>query len=56
MCGIAGFVAKQGNMLPNSIVLNMADLIHHRGPDDEGFIYLSQDKKVITAGIPAPFL
>jgi asparagine synthase (glutamine-hydrolysing) len=50
MCGIAGFVAKQGNLLHNSIISEMTDLIHHRGPDDEGFIFLKQDHNLITAG------
>jgi len=50
MCGISGFVAKQGDLLPASIISNMTDLINHRGPDDEGFIFLSADQKIITAG------
>lgn len=50
MCGIAGFVARQGNLLPNSVILNMTDLINHRGPDDEGFIFLTQDQKIVIAG------
>jgi asparagine synthase (glutamine-hydrolysing) len=50
MCGISGFIAKQGNLLPDNIILNMTDLIHHRGPDDEGFMFLKQDQKIITAG------
>ena len=50
MCGIAGFIATQGNQLPNNSVLRMTDLIHHRGPDDEGYIFLSADKKINIAG------
>jgi len=50
MCGIAGFVAKYGNPLPNNSVLRMTDLIFHRGPDDEGYIFLSTDKSIRVAG------
>ena len=50
MCGIAGFVAKHGNPLLNSSVMKMTDLIFHRGPDDEGYIFLSPDKSIRVAG------
>lgn len=36
MCGIAGFISK--NILPAKIAKQMADVIRHRGPDDEGFV------------------
>jgi asparagine synthase (glutamine-hydrolysing) len=36
MCGIAGFVLKQG-IATESAVRAMCDQIRHRGPDDEGF-------------------
>ena len=36
MCGIAGFVLKQG-IARESAVRAMCDQIRHRGPDDEGF-------------------
>jgi asparagine synthase (glutamine-hydrolysing) len=50
MCGISGFIARQGNLLPNSAIVKMTDLINHRGPDDEGFLFLNQDRNIITAG------
>lgn len=50
MCGISGFVAKQGNLLPNSVIVKMNELINHRGPDGEGFIFLTPDQRIITAG------
>lgn len=50
MCGISGFIAKQGNLLPNSVIKNMTDLIHHRGPDDEGFILIARDQSIVSAG------
>jgi asparagine synthase (glutamine-hydrolysing) len=36
MCGIAGYVAADGN-LQSSLIRVMCDRIRHRGPDDEGF-------------------
>jgi len=50
MCGIAGFIAKQGKVLPNTLIGEMTDLIHYRGPDDEGFLLVSKDHKIQTAG------
>jgi asparagine synthase (glutamine-hydrolysing) len=50
MCGIAGCIAKQGNLIPNSTILRMAEAIHHRGPDDEGFILYSHSHELETAG------
>ncbi len=35
MCGITGFINKEKNK--KEIIKNMADLIKHRGPDDEGY-------------------
>lgn len=50
MCGISGYISKQDNLLPNSIIFKISDLVNHRGPDDEGYIFLNKDKKIITAG------
>src|SRR6516165_3425513 len=36
MCGIAGFLLREGKAHPESVKA-MTDLIRHRGPDDEGF-------------------
>ncbi len=43
MCGIAGIVYfhKERKVIP-SILKKMADIIHHRGPDDEGY-YIQQN-------------
>ena len=35
MCGIAGFVLRNGKANADSVRM-MTDLIRHRGPDDEG--------------------
>lgn len=50
MCGIAGII--QFNNSSNNIIADaqrMSTLLRHRGPDDEGYIFIS-DKEVITAG------
>lgn len=36
MCGIAGYIAIDGRPASTRVVRAMADLIRHRGPDDEG--------------------
>ena len=36
MCGIAGFVLREGNA-ERQILKAMCDQIRHRGPDDEGY-------------------
>jgi len=39
MCGIVGNVLARADRVPDRAVLQrMADRIHHRGPDDEGFL------------------
>ena len=50
MCGIAGIVKLNNSPfhLPENIRL-MTQTISHRGPDDEGFMFCSNEK-VITAG------
>ncbi len=39
MCGISGFVSNGRNSLDN--IKSMTDIISHRGPDDEGFVFFS---------------
>ena len=40
MCGICGiFHLNSGKMVDKSLVHKMADIMHHRGPDDEGFLF-----------------
>ena len=50
MCGIAGFISKERNSLPVSVIADLTRLIEHRGPDDEGFMCLMPDNRLITAG------
>jgi asparagine synthase (glutamine-hydrolysing) len=49
MCGIAGIINLSGNILniPTHIK-TMTDTLRHRGPDDEGFLFL-KDSEIISA-------
>lgn len=44
MCGIAGYINKNNEIIPE-LFLGMIKTISHRGPEDEG-IWFSQDRKV----------
>ncbi|MBN1150601.1 asparagine synthase (glutamine-hydrolyzing) [candidate division WOR-3 bacterium] len=46
MCGIAGILSINSDVDP-VVILNMTNRIKHRGPDDEGFIHVS-DSGCIT--------
>lgn len=44
MCGISGILSLNSNLGVNPRLLkSMTDLIRHRGPDDEGFIFAAPD-------------
>jgi asparagine synthase (glutamine-hydrolysing) len=45
MCGIAGIVRRKGEAVNDSLLLSMAEILSHRGPDDEKFIILDSRKK-----------
>jgi asparagine synthase (glutamine-hydrolysing) len=45
MCGAAGIVLNSSNQALAERLAAMARLMHHRGPDDEGF-YVSADERV----------
>lgn len=45
MCGIVGIVSK--NIIKKSTLKNMNDLINHRGPNDEGFLFINKHDKDI---------
>lgn len=38
MCGIAGYINKNSKIVDSGRIKEMADVIAHRGPDDEGFV------------------
>jgi asparagine synthase (glutamine-hydrolysing) len=42
MCGIAGLVDLSGWPIEPSLLRAMADAIHYRGPDDEGYLFINQ--------------
>lgn len=43
MCGITGYIhLNRGRQIDPAVLKNMTDVIHHRGPDDEGF-YIDQN-------------
>ncbi len=48
MCGISGIISKDLGFQKSLLAMNR--LIKHRGPDDEGFIYLNNNKIVHLAG------
>lgn len=39
MCGIVGVVHLEGKCISDHLVRRMAEIISHRGPDDEGFYF-----------------
>ena len=48
MCGISGIISKDLGFQKSLVAMNR--LVKHRGPDDEGFIYLNNNKIVRLAG------
>lgn len=36
MCGIAGLILPQGDLVPSELMDRMTDVLRHRGPDDRG--------------------
>ncbi|ETX01711.1 MAG: hypothetical protein ETSY2_36760 [Candidatus Entotheonella gemina] len=46
MCGISGLVTKSNYSLikPDSILFKMMDNIRHRGPDDEGCVFINRHR------------
>jgi asparagine synthase (glutamine-hydrolysing) len=49
MCGISGVVYKTPQKSVNDLVL-MNNTIKHRGPDDEGFVVLSNEQLIVAGG------
>jgi asparagine synthase (glutamine-hydrolysing) len=37
MCGIAGLISADKSCIPSFFLKGMTDIVHHRGPDDEGY-------------------
>ena len=51
MCGIAGFALTNSVDSPLGLLKGMADVIKHRGPDDEGFFFTTNDSERWTIGL-----
>jgi len=54
MCGIAGLVNYGNSVSTSDAIKKMADVIAHRGPDDEGFFLSSESKDVTAFGQDTP--
>lgn len=55
MCGIAGIVSFKKHGLPVAEQLKkMTDTLKHRGPDDEGFAFFTQEGMVTAGGADTP--
>jgi asparagine synthase (glutamine-hydrolysing) len=40
MCGIAGYILRDGSEKDPDILVRMTRKLRHRGPDDEGFAFI----------------
>lgn len=48
MCGISGVINQRGFQIQS--IKSMTDIIHHRGPDGEGFALFNNDGFIVAAG------
>lgn len=48
MCGITGYISKTPKS--SQLILQMNNLIRHRGPDDEGYLLLSANSQLLACG------
>jgi asparagine synthase (glutamine-hydrolysing) len=49
MCGIAGFI-DFGKTVDRDTLINMTDILHHRGPDDSGYSFNTTENANIGLG------
>ena len=54
MCGIAGIVNYNANFKVKESIIPMLNEIKHRGPDDEGCVFISDNTSIPTYGIDTP--
>ncbi len=54
MCGIAGLVSKTNSVSVKEAVFAMSQAIKHRGPDGEGFVFLSNEKTEPVYSLDTP--
>jgi asparagine synthase (glutamine-hydrolysing) len=50
MCGISGVIVKPGKLVEESVLKAMTDVISHRGPDDSGFQFFSNERNAWPGG------
>lgn len=48
MCGIVGLFSTNGNISVNDII-SSADMVKYRGPDDEGYMFVRNDDRILNA-------
>ncbi|KPQ40931.1 MAG: asparagine synthetase B [Candidatus Methanoperedens nitroreducens] len=46
MCGITGYYSPKKSELMANRIVNMTDLIRHRGPDDEGYVFIDTHSNI----------
>ena len=54
MCGISGIISKNKNQLIAPSLLKTNDLLSHRGPDDEGYLFWDGDNGMACFGNATP--
>ncbi len=52
MCGIVGLVGNEN--VNSTLIRDMANTIKHRGPDDEGFIFMYENNIIVVGGNDTP--
>lgn len=56
MCSIAGFVTSTPRVDPAGVLLHMARIITHRGPDDEGSFQATTRSRAYLVGLAHRYL
>ena len=54
MCGISGIVCWNGKKISVDEIIRMNNSLRHRGPDDEGFLLINDEQKIIAFGNDTP--
>ena len=54
MCGISGIVSFPQSSASANFLYDMTNLIRHRGPDDEGYVFFGNDGAQIFGGVDTP--
>lgn len=54
MCGITGIMNFNKNFEDKNTIKGMTDIISHRGPDDEGYLFVTKEGFIIAGGEDTP--